>query len=139
MANSSAVPTSHRLWRRLVWPVLVAALIVVASSRSRVSGPDIPHLDKVTHFAVYGLLGTLLCRVGTGARAAVGAVLLASVFGASDEWHQSFVPGRTAEFADWVADTLGAVVGAVAYTRWTAYRCWLERPLGGRGRGAFLR
>ncbi|MCX5731999.1 MAG: VanZ family protein, partial [Deltaproteobacteria bacterium] len=32
--------------------------------------------------------------------------------GATDEFHQSFVPGRNADVADWMADTLGAAAGA---------------------------
>jgi VanZ family protein len=30
------------------------------------------------------------------------------VYGASDEFHQRFVPGRTADVLDWLADSLGA-------------------------------
>ena len=50
-------------------------------------------------------------------------------FGVSDEVHQSFTPGRSMEIADWVADTLGATVAVLAYTRWTAYRQRLESPV----------
>jgi VanZ family protein len=55
--------------------------------------------------------------------------VVTSAFGASDEWHQSFVPGRSAEVADWVADTAGAACAAVLYVRWTWYRRQLERVL----------
>jgi hypothetical protein len=33
------------------------------------------------------------------------------------------------EFADWVADTLGAAVAVVVYLRWNGYRRVLEMPL----------
>ena len=33
-----------------------------------------------------------------------------SLYGLSDEWHQSFVPGRVADYKDWLADTLGASI-----------------------------
>ena len=33
-----------------------------------------------------------------------------SLYGVSDEWHQSFVPGRSVDFMDWLADTLGASI-----------------------------
>ncbi len=114
--------------KQLVWPVAVAALIVVASSRSTVAGPRIEGLDKVVHFAVYGLLATLVCRLGRGWRAAAWSLLVVSAFGVTDEWHQSFVPGRLAEVADWVADTLGALVAVTLYTGWEAYRRLLETP-----------
>lgn len=36
------------------------------------------------------------------------AIGLAALYGASDEWHQSFVPTRTGSIDDWLADTFGA-------------------------------
>ena len=36
--------------------------------------------------------------------------LYAVVYGASDEWHQYYVPGRYADVWDWVADIVGATV-----------------------------
>ena len=70
------------------------------------------------------------------------AAALAAVYGVSDELHQSFVPGRTADGADVVADAVGAVLGAGAGTwtlaaldRWArgagahlALARWLRRP-----------
>ena len=40
----------------------------------------------------------------------------ASLYGISDEIHQIFVPGRTADPIDWLVDTCGAALGAfIAY------------------------
>jgi len=124
--------------RRWAYAAAVALLIFAASSRSTVAGPRIEHFDKVVHFSIYGLLGTLVVRA-LGAGRWGRAVLLVSLYGASDEWHQSFVPGRTSELADWVADTLGATVAIAAYSRWAAYRERLERPLWRRPVAAPLR
>jgi len=44
-------------------------------------------------------------------RSAVGAVVLAGLFSLTDEYHQSFVPGRTASIKDCGLDTFGALVG----------------------------
>ena len=52
---------------------------------------------------------------------------LASLYGATDEFHQSFVPGRDSDVLDWVADTLGAALGAASAT--VATRA-LRRPRG---------
>jgi VanZ family protein len=41
-------------------------------------------------------------------------VIIASVYGMIDEIHQSFVPGRDCSVWDWIADTLGAMIGAGA-------------------------
>jgi len=38
-------------------------------------------------------------------------LVLASAYGALDEFHQSFVAGRSATVADWMADSLGALIG----------------------------
>ncbi len=45
------------------------------------------------------------------------SVLFCSLYGLSDEWHQSFVPGRDASLGDWLADTIGAVLAATAIFR----------------------
>jgi VanZ family protein len=50
-------------------------------------------------------------RLGLGAAAAIAAVI-AAAYGATDEWHQSLVPGRTADRFDWAADAIGAILGA---------------------------
>lgn len=119
-------------WRaraRWVYPLALAALIVFASSRSHVPGVGAPGGDKVVHFGVFGLLATLMVRLLPRPAAWI-AVVAASLFGATDEWHQSFTPGRRMDWADWVADTLGAAVAVAAYWRWAAYRRLLETPVG---------
>ncbi|MFI5144557.1 MAG: VanZ family protein, partial [Ignavibacteria bacterium] len=37
-----------------------------------------------------------------------------SLYGASDEFHQYFIPGRDCEFFDWVGDTVGAILAVLA-------------------------
>jgi len=116
----------HARWG---WPLLLATLLWIASGRSQVAGPDIVGIDKVAHFTLFGLLATLVVRTGFPLRRAWVAVLIASAFGFTDEWHQSFTPGRMVEVADWVADTLGAAVAVTLYVRWPAYRRVLEAPV----------
>jgi VanZ family protein len=91
-----------------------------------VAGPDVDNIDKVAHFGVFGLLGTLLCRVRPTWRGAGWALLAASAFGATDEWHQASVPGRTPDLGDWIADTLGAALAVSLYVGWGWYRRLLE-------------
>ena len=71
---------------------------------------------------MYGVFAALLAveaipQMGRW-RGAFIALALASAFGAADEWHQQFVPGRDQDVKDWAADTTGALVGAIA----AAYR-----------------
>jgi len=76
--------------------------------------------DHTGHFIGYGLLGSLALRGFAGARwqgvnssAAWQSVLFSSLYGVTDEYHQSFVPGRTPAVDDWVADTAGATIAAL--------------------------
>ncbi|MEI7703912.1 MAG: VanZ family protein [Deltaproteobacteria bacterium] len=74
--------------------------------------------DKLLHAIEYAGFAVLLffgLRLGGRSirTAALVAIGLASLYGATDEIHQSFVPGRDASVLDWVADTAGAVLGAV--------------------------
>jgi VanZ family protein len=110
--------------RALAWcaAVLYAGAIFIVSSRPGDELPSaFPHADKLVHAAVYGVLGALLAvAAGGGARrpgASVAALLLAAAYGASDEWHQGFVPGRDPSFFDLVADILGAAGGIFLVAR----------------------
>jgi VanZ family protein len=106
----------NRLTRTLLrWlpAVAWAAVIFVLSAQpgSRVPG----RWSTELHMAVYAVLGALVWLALGGRNAGwkgfVTAVLIASLYGASDEFHQSFVPTRTPDVADWAADTLGAAIG----------------------------
>lgn len=80
--------------------------------------PDlaVPGLDKIVHVALYVPFGLLLARA-LGRGRAVLAVGVAVAFGATDELHQAFVPGRTPSLADLLADAVGATLGALAWAR----------------------
>lgn len=129
--NVSSAPAADSHVRRAqgVWPLLIAALVIVASSRSRVAAPGISNIDKVGHFLVYGLLATLVCRMRPGWRGALIGLVAASLFGVTDEWHQSYVPGRSSDPMDWVADTLGAALAVSLYAGWPLYKRVLELPI----------
>ena len=87
-----------------------------------------PGQDKLFHALAYGVLGFLL--LGSLAPATDGftsiqirsSILIASLYGISDEFHQYFIPGRSSDAWDWVADTLGAVI-AVSLLAWMS-RKW---------------
>lgn len=95
-----------------------AALIFALSSR-----PTIPvdlqlGRDKLAHFAAYTVLGLFLGRARRASGlSALAAALLGLAYAASDEWHQSFVPGRSADVADWLADALGVLAGLLLSQR----------------------
>lgn len=97
---------------------LWAALLFAVSARPTLPVEMQSGLDKVAHFGAYFVLGLLLAR----GRALTGAAhfwppLLGLAYALSDEFHQSFVPGRTAELGDWIADALGVLVASALYHR----------------------
>lgn len=105
-------------------PVVVwAGAIFFLSGRS---DPDVPGwtppgADKAAHFALYAVLGATLARAWTRtADAATGhtiPLLLGVLYALSDEWHQSFVPGRQPSAGDLLADVLGLACGYLVVLR----------------------
>jgi VanZ family protein len=91
-----------------------AALIWAGGTTDLPATPPIPHLDKALHFGAYGVLG---CLLGIGWKAADRRparrwlLALALLVGATDEFQQSRILERSAEWGDWVADALGAATG----------------------------
>ncbi len=76
---------------------------------------------KVAHLTEYAVLAILLRRAfqmsrdrGSWRRPAV-ALLVCGCYACLDEFHQSFVPSRTASAVDVLIDTCGAVAGLLAY------------------------
>ncbi len=99
-------------------PFVWVVFILIATSWPGVSvGPDVLPLDKVFHFGAYAVLSALILRATRTPRdlgTVAIVIVLVSAFGAVDEWHQSFIPRRSMSFADWIADSTGALVGALA-------------------------
>jgi VanZ family protein len=109
--------------RVLLWapPIVYMLSIYHFSSESDPMPVITAHVrDKLLHTAEYAGLAALLGRalIGEGlnaGRACLLAILLTSVYGATDEFHQWFVPMRTSDLRDLMADAVGAAIGAVAY------------------------
>jgi VanZ family protein len=73
---------------------------------------------RFAHAVAFGLLALLARWALDGLpRASIWSVVLASVFGATDEWHQSFTPGRHAGADDWAADTAFAAAALYIWSR----------------------
>ncbi len=86
------------------------------------AGGEIVHLDKVLHTFEYMPFGYLMARAFDRALTVklrhfivLYAFLGSLAYGISDEYHQSFVMGRSADAIDAVFDTFGGLLGAVIY------------------------
>jgi VanZ family protein len=98
------------------------AAIFIASSSSDPSYVPRMLSDTLLHLGIYGLLGAALLHAFADARAervtratVLAAIAASLLYGLSDEFHQSFVPGRTPDVMDLVMDVIGASIGAALY------------------------
>ena len=85
---------------------------------------EIPHIDKVIHFCEYTPFGFLVTRAlyGTTTRFSsralfLLALILTAFYAGTDEFHQSFVVGRSADWMDGLFDVLGGLAGSSIYIR----------------------
>jgi VanZ family protein len=97
--------------------ILWGTVLFVLSAQSHLpSGLSFPFDDKVAHLLLYLVLGGTLAWAGrdsTRPSAHVALILLGILFALTDEWHQSFVPHRDPSPGDFLADSLGLIVGFV--------------------------
>jgi VanZ family protein len=89
---------------------LIAGLFVLGRTPYAVGLIPSPW-DKLVHVLVFALL-TLLLSYTLGARAARLAVILALAVGIADEAHQMFLPGRSSDVTDFMADMFGVALAA---------------------------
>ncbi|WP_340123168.1 VanZ family protein [Methylobacter svalbardensis] len=78
--------------------------------------------DKILHAGAYFIMAVLAWRsfnhlLNRPIVLALISVTFCSLYGISDEWHQSFVEGRFSDVADWIADTSGAGVAVFLLDR----------------------
>ena len=76
-------------------------------------------LRKLAHMAGFGLLWWLWLRA-LGPRATLAAAVITLAYAATDEWHQSFVHGRSGRPADWLIDAAGVGIAIVIAIRASA-------------------
>ncbi|MDR0377497.1 MAG: VanZ family protein [Spirochaetaceae bacterium] len=104
--------------------LIVAGGIWFLSSQSTLPQPKgVFGFDKLQHLVAYLVLAV---TVGMGIPSAFWqarrftafflVVFIASGYGVVDEIHQWFTPGRDCNVWDWIADTLGALLGAAVMT-----------------------
>ena len=108
----------RRLW---LWGPVVSYMAVIFFESSMTDAPLPGGMsDKLAHALGYAVLGGLVARAMAGGfplplsgGSAMVSVAICVLYGASDEWHQRFVSGRTADVRDLVADATGAAAAVV--------------------------
>jgi VanZ family protein len=125
---------------RILAPVAWMVLIFWSSSRAWPGAdakvlawlpawlPDVVQIDKLVHAGIYGALAGLWAWA-LGHRWRLCWVL-ATGFGALDEVHQGFVPGRSRDIQDLLADGLGAAAMLGLWIGLGSVRARLARGVG---------
>ena len=122
-------------WRKNGYRLLPVTLVMGGifylshQSGDSLSLPDIVNIDKFLHCGAYTVLGLAFLfalppqwRHRHPFLAGCSVVLFCLLYGASDEFHQSFIPGRNCSGADLVADGVGGCLAAIAHWRWEHWR-----------------
>jgi len=81
--------------------------------------PNLHLSDKIEHFSAFFILAVLLNLALIYQRksyllfknAIIVTIIICLSYGAVDELHQIFIPGRYADVRDWLADSAGVVFG----------------------------
>ena len=102
--------------------VFFAGLVFIMSSMSSpIDENPFPLFDKVAHITEYTVFAMLLFRALQGTWSGINffwlafiTVMITLTYGASDEFHQSFVVSRTSDIKDWAADGIGAIMAMIA-------------------------
>jgi hypothetical protein len=113
-----------RAWRWVPVAAYMGFIFWLSSQSSPGMLGDLELNDKLKHLLLYSAFSVLVWwalepRLGRRPLAhALWTVAFVSFYGATDEFHQLFTPGRSADVADWVADTAAGVVVATGLTLW---------------------
>jgi VanZ family protein len=100
--------------------VYAGAIFAISSIPGRAMPPaPVLSLDKVVHFVIFLGLGAVVAWAWTRTWP---AILACAAYGALDELHQRFTPGRSVEIGDFIADAAGAAVGALLILLIQRYR-----------------
>lgn len=79
-----------------------------------------PHADKIIHFILFAGLGVNICYAFIKTNTLPFVLLLGVLLGFTTEVIQDFIPGRSLDFYDALADTLGIASGYLCYTSFTS-------------------
>lgn len=114
------------LEKRKVWLIYIPLAVywlflLIATSIPANNLPSLGVSDKLYHLGAYTVLSVLIKLTFIFQRkskfffdnATAASIIIASFYGALDEIHQIYVPGRNAELLDWSADVLGACLGSL--------------------------
>jgi VanZ family protein len=97
---------------------------IILFTATTLPGQDLPNLgisDKIEHFSAFFVLAILLNLALIYQRrsyvlfknASIATIIITLSYGVIDEIHQLFIPGRSADIRDWLADSSGVILGII--------------------------
>ena len=101
----------------ILWLITIGYMSIIFYLSSRnFNLPELPaNSDKIAHVCLYFPLAFLfylsLNRSGIKRYVFLATVILTFSYGVTDEFHQSFVPGRDSSIGDALADFVGVLLG----------------------------
>ena len=121
-------------------PPILWGLIIFSFSSLRVGSSNEIYwkdfvIKKTAHIVEYAILAVLLYRAMIGSdiekkKAIIFAILIVSLYGFTDEFHQSFTPGREPRIRDVIIDTIGGALGVLTFSKvLEKYPKWKEKFL----------
>lgn len=109
----------------LAWAAVIVA-VTAAPASTLPSAPLLPGLDKLVHAVLFGVLAWLALSARArdhGIRVPLWILVVSlATFAAADEGLQRLVPGRGADWMDWMADMAGVLIAVWLYAMAPARR-----------------
>ncbi len=118
--SSENAPASTSTSKKVVKEV-VSIVVKDEKKVDKIVDKDIKYFRKLAHLIEYFILGLLLINVWADGKSDINykyiilAVLIAFIYAASDEYHQTKILGRSGQFTDCLIDTFGSFLGALFY------------------------
>jgi VanZ family protein len=110
-------------WPAALWAlfILILTLLPLPHIPNALSNWDLS-LDKMVHFILFAVLGILILKGNANRSKGISGrqlliLGLTILFGALTETMQYFLPDRTFSLADFAADGIGAIFGAIIFYR----------------------
>ena len=111
------------IMKHWITAILCAAFIFYLSGRQSLGVPLFPYADKILHIIAYAVLAFFISRALCKAHS-VGyfniilmGMFITGIYGLTDEVHQLFVPTRSADPFDLLADFFGGLIGSIIYVQ----------------------
>ncbi len=112
----------YRVLPAVVW-LLVILVALLTPGEALPKTPDVPNADKLVHMAIFAVLTFLWSRVGTvnskselkNVNFFTNYLVFGIIFAILVEYLQRFVPNRSFDLGDIVANIIGGTIGIICF------------------------